>query len=140
MILELFRYGVLTLESTIINNTHNVFLDLEVKLENDDILHKTYNKTDDYNFQVVRYPAYDSNISYQLCINTIHGEIIRLYRNSSQLNDFIDRIKQLCTIFKDNEFMKSTIETTVERSLLRLPTINLKFNVTVLQLLQRVKM
>ena len=53
---------VMVLENTNVNRVESNYLDLNIKLENGYFQYKSYDKRDDYNFDVIRYPNLSGNI------------------------------------------------------------------------------
>ncbi|GMT14529.1 hypothetical protein PFISCL1PPCAC_5826, partial [Pristionchus fissidentatus] len=68
-----------------------------------------YNKTDDYSFQVIRYPHFESNVPVKIGLNTFYGEMVRIYRNCSELNDFILRTESLIAYFLSIQYPRHII-------------------------------
>ncbi|KAF8373402.1 hypothetical protein PRIPAC_79831 [Pristionchus pacificus] len=68
-----------------------------------------YNKTDDYSFSVVRYPHYESNIPISMGLNTLQGEIIRIFRNCSLFEHFLERTRQLARYFLHIQYPKEIL-------------------------------
>ncbi|GMR40658.1 hypothetical protein PMAYCL1PPCAC_10853, partial [Pristionchus mayeri] len=78
-----------------------------------------YNKTDDYSFSVVRYPHFESNIPRYMGANTMHGEIIRIYRNCSSIENFLDRVRKLVKYFILIQYPKDIVFSRLYKSLNR---------------------
>ena len=54
-----------------------------------------YNKTDDFNFAVVRYVHAESNTSKSVGLNTFFGQLVRLARLSSTRQSFVEKSTEL---------------------------------------------
>ena len=99
----------LTLEKTSTSDKECNFLDLCLDIHNNRIHHKLYNKTDDYDFVILKYPQAMSNVHCSLALNTIHGEITRFYRCCSSIEDFRTRSIELLQVMMRNRHDKSTV-------------------------------
>ena len=83
-----------------INNA--TFLDASLNITQKHRLHvKVYNKTDDFNFDVVRYTSAESNMSVNIGYNVFFGEMVRFARITNDADNFIVRVKRLL-----NDFIK----------------------------------
>ena len=58
----------------------DVFLDLDIRASDKGFIIKIFNKTDDFNFDVINYPFPDSNISKSIGYNTFSSQILRFGR------------------------------------------------------------
>ena len=56
------------------------FLDLKVSVVDKKFQIQVYNKTDDYNFNVIVFPFLESNIVTDICYSVFFGEILRYLR------------------------------------------------------------
>ena len=83
------------LEGNKLENDHDVFLDLDICTLNSAFITKIYNKTDDFNFDVINYPFPDSNISKFIGYNTFSSQIIRYGRVCTLFKDFSFRVKNI---------------------------------------------
>jgi hypothetical protein len=96
-------HNELNLERTNSNANDCNFLDLNIKLIDNKIKSKIYNKTDDYNFEVMKYPHFNSNIPHCIIGNVIYGELLRFTRGCSFLEDYIVRCKDtISQLLKNN--------------------------------------
>ena len=71
------------------------FLDLTLEINSHGIISKLYNKTDDYNFKVLRLTHFSSFTPANIKNSLISGEILRIKRASSNSKNFEERITQL---------------------------------------------
>ncbi|MDR2223120.1 MAG: hypothetical protein LBE34_10330, partial [Flavobacteriaceae bacterium] len=85
----------LTLVKTSTSYKQCNFLDLTVMLENNSVISKIYNKTDDYSFDVIKYPHYESNIPGYIISNVVYGEFLRFVKGCSYLDDYIVRCRDV---------------------------------------------
>ena len=77
------------------------FLDsaVEINSENSRLLVRIYNKTDDFNFKVVRYISVASYISLNVGYNVFYGELIRFGRITNLKCEFIQKTAKLLKEF-----------------------------------------
>ena len=94
----------LDLEQTNINPLKTCFLDLDIEIKNNKIDTKLYNKTDDYNFDVIRYSHFKSNIPNIYKTKIISGETLRTARISSSKTNFDDSIENIKTHLTKSRF------------------------------------
>ncbi len=64
------------------------FLDMSLKLQNGECMVSLYNKTDDFNFPVIRYGFNDSNVHSCVGLGTWYGELIRITRITDTTRDY----------------------------------------------------
>ncbi|KAF8374323.1 hypothetical protein PRIPAC_80752 [Pristionchus pacificus] len=120
----------LTLEQTNTSPKESAFLDMSVTVTNTGKVQTSlYNKTDDYSFSVVRYPHYESNIPISMGLNTLHGEIIRIFRNCSLFEHFLERTRQVAHYFLQIQYPKEIVYSRLYSTLNRTPAISLKYAV-----------
>ncbi|GMR33651.1 hypothetical protein PMAYCL1PPCAC_03846, partial [Pristionchus mayeri] len=118
----------LTLEQTNTNLYEAAFLDLSISiLKTGKVQTSLYNKTDDYSFSVIRYPHFESNIPMSMGVNTLHGEIIRIFRNCSSFEHFLDRVHQLSRYFITIKNPKDIVFYRIYKTLNNNPNIALKY-------------
>ncbi|KAF8385528.1 hypothetical protein PRIPAC_74670 [Pristionchus pacificus] len=118
----------LTLEQTNTGPKESAFLDMSIKVTNTGAVQTSlYNKTDDYSFSVVRYPHYESNIPISMGLNTLHGEIIRIFRNCSLFEHFLERTRQLARYFLQIQYPKEILCSRLYSTLNKTLAISLKY-------------
>ena len=120
----------LTLEQTNTDTKESAFLNMSIKVTITGAVQTSlYNKTDDYSFSVVRYPHYESNIPISMGLNTLHGEIIRIFRNCSLFEHFLERTRQLARYFLQIQYPKEILCSRLYSTLNKTPAISLKYAV-----------
>ncbi|KAF8362070.1 hypothetical protein PRIPAC_88993 [Pristionchus pacificus] len=120
----------LTLEQINTDPKESAFLDMSIKVTITGAVQTSlYNKTDDYSFSVVRYPHYESNIPISMGLNTLHGEIIRIFRNCSLFEHFLERTRQLARYFLQIQYPKEILCSRLYSTLNKTPAISLKYAV-----------
>ena len=75
--------------------SHCEFLDLDIRIQNNTLITKVFNKTDKFNFEINRYCDISSNISQHIGLNTVYGQMVRFCRICSTLDLLISRSKIL---------------------------------------------
>ena len=96
------------LERTSEDNAAN-YLDARIRLYNHQITTSVYNKTDYFNFSVVRYGFADSNVHRRVGMQTFGTELLRFTRLSSENNSLELRIMDLYQNFLNNGFKRQEI-------------------------------
>ena len=71
-------------------------------IEREGFYNLDYNKTDDYNFKVIRYPSCSSNIPRYIINNTYLTEALRISRACTLFKDFTIRLSELSLRFVIN--------------------------------------
>ena len=116
-------HSSLELNNTVMNNIVQ-FLDLEITNETKNVTYKLYNKTDDYSFNIVRYPHRLSNIPCFVKNNTFTTELSRIMNCCSHKIDIETRILQLCKKFVENSFSRIEVSNLLKSSLNKLANKN----------------
>lgn len=94
----------LKLNQTSQSKTVGDFLDITINLQNNKLITKLYNKTDDFPFKVLKFPHFDSNVHSRIICSTIAGEITRITRSCSNISDFTNRMISLMKTLVNNNF------------------------------------
>ena len=94
----------LPLSKTSVSDNKCSYLDIELVTENNETITRVYNKTDDFNFPVVRYTHCESNTSIAIGLNTFYSQLIRIGRISSDRNSFTIRVKELYKAFVEKRY------------------------------------
>lgn len=71
------------------------FLDLHIEIHSNICKFKIYNKTDDFDFTVVRFPFKASNVHSQIGYNTFYSQLIRVGRLTEDSTDFENRTREM---------------------------------------------
>ena len=100
---------VMVLENTNVNRVESNYLDLNIKLENGYFQYKSYDKRDDYNFDVIRYPNLSGNIP---CLPS-YGVFVSQCKRFSEINNclehFVNDIKMLQSRLLKQGFLKQKL-------------------------------
>jgi sulfur relay (sulfurtransferase) DsrC/TusE family protein len=85
------------------------FLDLKVSVVDKKFQIQVYNKTDDYNFNVIVFPFLESNIVTDICYSVFFGEILRYLRICTKLIDFENRARMLVSMVTQRGYKRSEL-------------------------------
>jgi len=99
------------------SNEHATFLDLDIAIENGYVTTKTYDKREDFNFEIVSFPDLGGNIPERSAYGIFTAQIIRHAKNCSQRETFIARTKQLVDKLVHKGFQTTLLRKTMERCL-----------------------
>ena len=77
------------------DDNHAIFLDIEVDVEGDQFKTKTYDKRENYKFEIVNYPDLSGNIPHGAAYGVYTSQVIRYARVCNKADDFKERIKLL---------------------------------------------
>ena len=64
-------------------------MDLYIRVIDDKFVTGIYHKVDDFNFEVISYPFWDSNIHSSLGYTTFYSRLIRFHRLCNNKSDFL---------------------------------------------------
>ena len=64
------------------------YLDLDIAIQQNKFEYQIYDKRNSYNFKIVRFPFYDSNLPAKMFYSSISAEILRICRASSKSQSF----------------------------------------------------
>lgn len=120
-------HNSLTLEQTSATDKQTVFLDLEITIKNQ-IITSLYNKTDEYSFEIVRYPKYNTNMKRSISWNCLNGEVLRIYRCCTETKTFMSRIKELRDKFIRNGFPSQEINMKIAYAVMQNKSLTIKYN------------
>ena len=77
------------------DDNHATFLDIEVDIEGDQFKTKTYDKRENYKFEIVNYPDLSGNIPHGAAYGVYISQVIRYTWVCNEADDFKERIKLL---------------------------------------------
>ena len=87
------------------SNTKAAFLDLHLSISNDIVSTKIYNKSDDFDFDIVNFPFLDGDVPRSISFGVYISQLIRFARASSYAADFNTRNKLLTQNFLKQGYM-----------------------------------
>ena len=82
----------LTLEGSATGYHYDTFLDLQIRIFQNQFIIGIYHKVDDFNFEVINFPFPESNISYKIGFSTFYSQLIRFFRLCNNPKDFLARV------------------------------------------------
>ena len=80
------------------SDTEAAFLDLHLSISNDVVSTKTFDKHDDFDFEIVNFPFLDCDVPRSTSYGVNISQLIRFARASSYITDFNTRNKLLTQI------------------------------------------
>ena len=93
------------------------FLDLSIHIDDKVITTKTYDKRDDFTFEIVNFPDITGNIPEQTGYNVIASQLIRHSRNFTRWEDAKERIKNLIKTLKEKMYNMEQMKKAVTKCL-----------------------
>ena len=114
------------------NDKKCTFLDIAMNIVSNEVITKTYDKRDDYNFEIVNYPDLSGNIPQGDAYGVYISQILRYARVCSRKTDFVDRVKILTGKLIKKGYIKPALNKTFRRCLHKHPWIERKYDRTVL--------
>ncbi len=89
-----------TLQLLRINNSSSEadVLDISINIQNHKAATSVFDKRDFFPFTSILYPHMSSNVSYKIHQNVFTGELLRILRVSSSIDEFIPKTKRTCSI------------------------------------------
>ena len=106
----------LELKKENLNESEASFLDLHIKIENNEFHTCLFDKRDDFNFDIVRMPFKSSNIPSNMFYNTIAAECLRIAKVSENRQSFVLSVKPLMTRMIKQGARKQNILNTLKKS------------------------
>ena len=118
------------------NDQTGTFLDISISVVANKFITKTYDKRDDYSFEIVNYPDLSGNIPKDNAYGIYTSQIIRYARVCSEAVDFMERVKILFGKLVKKGYEKTKLKKTLRRCLHKYPWISKKYeNINWLELL-----
>ena len=107
---HLLKHKEIIYDKSLILNKENegekstTFLDLSIQIEEKMIMTKTYDKRDDFKFEIINFPDITGNIPENTGYNVIASQLIRHSRNCSRWFDAKEKIKNLIKTLKEKMY------------------------------------
>ena len=83
------------IKNTNISSNHVTFLDLDIKVVGNKFLFKSYDKRNDFNFQMINYPNLSGNIPTKAAYGVFISQLVHYSTINLKIKDFIHDIKVL---------------------------------------------
>ena len=102
------------------SDTEAPFLDLNLSITNDIVSSKSFDKRDDFNFEIVNFPFRDGDVPRSPSYGVYVSQLIRFARVCSNVDDFNNRNLFLTAkllkqgyryLYFEKHFLKSTTDT-----------------------------
>ena len=110
------------------DDKEGTFLDLSIKIVSHKFITKTYDKRDDYKFEIVNYPDLSGNIPQGDAYGVYISQTLRYARVCSRKEDFLERIKVLTAKLIKKGYGKPMLRKTLKKCLHKHPWIERKYN------------
>ena len=110
------------------NNKEGTFLDISVKIVSNKIISKTYDKRDDYKFEIINYPDLSGNIPKGVAYGVYTSQTLRYARVCCKEEDFRNRMELLTGKLITKEFEKCILKKTLRKCLEKHPWIEKKYS------------
>ena len=95
LILTIYPSELLQLNKANTSNTEAAFLELNLSISNDIVSTKTYDKHDDFDFEIANFLFLDGDVPRSTSYGVFISQLIRFARASSYITDFNTRNKLL---------------------------------------------
>ena len=95
----------------------SIFLDIEVNVERDQFKTKTYDKRENYKFEIVNYPDLSGNIPHGAAYGVYTSQVIRYARVCNVADDFKERVKVLTNKLIIKGFTINRLKNTMKKCL-----------------------
>ena len=109
------------------NKLKSTFLDLEIAVVNNSFSTKLYDKRRDFQFNVISMPNLRSNIPNKQAYGIFLGELYRIAKSSSVLNDFVVEVKRLLSKLCKQNFNKAILIKNIKKFITSKPACLHKF-------------
>ena len=97
-------------------NTNNcTFLDLEINIENDRFVFRSFDKRKNFPFDIVYYPDLHSNIPHIPSYGVYHSQLVRFCDLNGTIENFKNDIVTLTNKFKENNYKFMELEASFKR-------------------------
>ena len=117
----------LVLNEENVNDKEGTFLDIAVKIDCNRIITKTYDKRDDYKFDIVNYPDLSGNIPQGEAYGVYISQTLRYARVCCRKEEFMERIIILTKKLISKGYEKPVLKKTLRKCLDRHPWILRKY-------------
>ena len=92
-------------------------LDMVAEITDGRILTKVFCKTDHFPFEVISFPFLESNLDTRICYNVFYGQVIRIQRLTSLMEDFEQRVRFLADILIKRGYDSSILQKQFSRAI-----------------------
>ena len=117
----------LVLNEENVNDKEGTFLDIALKIDCNKIISKTYDKRDDYKFEIVNYPDLSGNIPQGDAYGVYISQTLRYARVCCRKEEFMERMTILTGKLISKGYEKPTLKKTLRKCMERHPWIIRKY-------------
>ena len=100
------------------DDNHATFLYIEVNIEGDQFKTKTYDKRENYKFEIVNYPDLSGNIPHGAAYGVYTSQVTRYARVCNEADDFKERVKVLTNKLIKKGFTINRLKNTINKNAL----------------------
>ena len=100
----------MVLENTNVNTVESNYLDLNITLSNGIFSYKSYDKREDYTFEVIRYPDMSGNIPLKPSYGVFVSQCKRFAEVNSVIENFVTDIRTLHSRLVKQGFTSSILQ------------------------------
>ena len=111
------------------DNKNINYLDLNIKIEEDGPNISTYNKTDDFNFNVVSLTFPQSNIPIEVGHNVFYSQILRYGKICSNVENFLIPLRKSFRILLDRGYRYRSLINCIKKCFQKNDSVFRKFNI-----------
>ena len=112
------------------NDNKNVnYLDLNISIQPNKVLVSVYNKTDDFNFNVVSLTFPQSNIPLEVGYNVFYSQILRFGKICSEFESFICSLHKVFLKLIDRGYQHSNLIDIIKRCLRKNSIVFHRYNI-----------
>ena len=111
------------------SDTETPFLDLHLSISNGFVSSKSYDKRDDFDFDIVNFPFFDGDVPHSTSYGVYISQLIRFTRVSSHVADFNARNKSLTAKLLQQGYRYHKLRKTFSKFYRRHYELVSKFNV-----------
>lgn len=112
------------------------FLDLDMAVKNGKIVTKVYDKRDQFHFKIVSYPDLEGNIPEKSAYGVCTGQLIRIARNTTEKDDFINRVRTLMKKLIAKKYASNKLSKVMKKSIHRHDFISSKYDTSMEELIK----
>ena len=106
------------------------FLDLDIQIKDKKFTTKIYDKRDAFKFKIISYPDLSGNIAPGPAYGIVIGQILRIARNTSEVENFMSRTKDLLAKLYNKGYDKKRLQKKIKVTFSRYDFIVKKYDTT----------
>jgi len=99
----------MVINNTNISTTEVTYLDLSITIKDNKYIYKSYDKRNDFNFNIINYPNLHGNIPIIPAYGVFISQLIRYSNINMDINDFKEDIKKIVEKFIQQGYNKNIL-------------------------------